>query len=783
MKGSLTTYLFLVLLLFCLPVIYTREYEFYETNLKHEEHYRQNREIKTLGPTKDRNFTVEQIRSMAEKFMQCNNVPGISMGLYLDGEEFTIYLGTEDGQNPVTLDTNFMIGSISKSFTAFLAGIFVDKGLLEWHKFIEENLDMLDCLTHRSGYGLHAYDGIWAWGTDMDRLALVKSISSMKPSLKLRQQMAYNNVIYVLAGYVLEVISGETWESLVQKYIFDPVGMTHSYTGVAEALKYGRLAHPYVSVMDTVDRYISNFSVDAILDLVGPSGSLSSTAEDMLKWMKVLLNDGKLPNGTELISLSTFEYLRSPLTSTYPRVDHFEIVSPLTNNSLASIYSDAYGGGWVLESYRQRRSFWHNGAFCGFNAQFSMYPLDNAGIIIQSNTDNIARPYLLALARYLMDMWYYGNSWLDEGYFWGNWSTNSQQQKTYKQEYNNNNSTDIIEKFVGDYSHPYFGSITVSLNASGGFMQFQKLRGPLIPSSEDTFLWDAVAEDLPKGASCGPLRPFEVTFVVNSLGFASRCTVLFDDPPAVEFLRPLDKELLFFMGLLGALPAVVLSLLLLLYQLIKGSKHDRTSYSYIEIEEIQVTDLPIEDSSKVLWSYRPFKRFMYANLVRICISLVFASLALCLSLISWYYFNMDHTIQITMILCCTFLLLWLIFFAVSVFYLKPPGLLFLLTADHAVVLYKPRFRCGLHEPITQQYDLDVFKPNFLLKDGHVHFGPMGMRGKLIHAFPLGAELFGYHRHFCNVPNVGEVFDKVYANKAYGTTTDVVHAAELTEDDP
>jgi CubicO group peptidase (beta-lactamase class C family) len=97
-----------------------------------------------------------------------------------------------------------------------------------WVPYVTRELSVRDLLVHRSGLGLGAGDLLWWPASTYDRKEIVRRLRYIRPATSFRSAYAYDNVLYLVAGEVIETISGYSWEDLVQSRIREKVGMTTS---------------------------------------------------------------------------------------------------------------------------------------------------------------------------------------------------------------------------------------------------------------------------------------------------------------------------------------------------------------------------------------------------------------------------------------------------------------------------------------------------------------------------------------------------------------------------
>ncbi|KAH9499251.1 hypothetical protein Btru_003530 [Bulinus truncatus] len=210
----------------------------------------------------------DRITEFARRLMICKGVPGMTISIVKENNVWVLPLGYRDldDKSPVTEDTKFLIGSITKTFTAQLTAVMIQESnrKLSWDTHLKEILGstftmasdrlseivtLRDILSHRSGL---------VSGNLAVRASLPSNISR-KNFLKLlrhipvnQNQMSdekflYSNMGYTLAGALLEHWWNKSWEHLIEEKLFTPLGMTSSSVArTAEDLISKELAKPYV---------------------------------------------------------------------------------------------------------------------------------------------------------------------------------------------------------------------------------------------------------------------------------------------------------------------------------------------------------------------------------------------------------------------------------------------------------------------------------------------------------------------------------------------------------
>ncbi len=320
-----------------------------------------------------------------EKTLKDWNTPGACVGIVVgDKLVFAKGYGYRDyGKKlPVTPNTLYQIASNTKLFTTVAAGMLVEEGKLEWDlpvknfvpsiKFYNNDLDnsvtLRDMLSHRTGISRH--DLIW-YKSDFTRQELFDRLKYLEPSQPIRTGFLYNNLMYVSAGYIIELLSGKTWEQRVQEKIFNPLGMGRTYFKVSDMVADPDHGVPYNEKRDTTILYEIPIYEDQ--SAVGPAGSIISNVNDMSKWMIALMNGGKY-DGRQVIPEAVLKATLAPSIA-LPNTG-------LENKGYKELLNSVYGMGRWTASYRGHLLAFHGGDLPGFHSQFSMMPTDSIGVIV-----------------------------------------------------------------------------------------------------------------------------------------------------------------------------------------------------------------------------------------------------------------------------------------------------------------------------------------------------------------------------------------------------------------
>lgn len=437
--------------------------------------------------------------------MQAFGAPGLSLAIVQDGKTVIAKgygvrsIATRD---PVTSDTAFPIGSETKAFTSAALAILVDEGKLRWtdrvvdklpgfrmyDSYVTEHMTVRDLLTHRTGLGLGEGDLLIIPSTTRSRSDVVHALRYLKPKTGFRELFAYDNITYIVAGELVQAVSGETWEHFVERHIFAPLGMTDSRTA------YDPTAPNAVALHGRTDGPIRGMGKERILTEVldakaaAPCGSINASAVDMAKWMAMWDQGGKVPGGRQLLSAAAVHELWNPVV-VVPS-DSFGAVSVL----LPEPTFQDYALGWFVENDYGHTVVQHTGAVFGALAALYFIPDRHVAFsVIINSEDGGARR---AVVEYLLAH-YLGQPQQD-------WIGNLQrirrqligqtlaQLKNLPQQYQPNDRSSLpMAGYTGSYADPWYGAMTVSVRSGNklwiNFERTPNMQGPLGHVADDTF--------------------------------------------------------------------------------------------------------------------------------------------------------------------------------------------------------------------------------------------------------------------------------------------------------
>ncbi|HKD55374.1 MAG TPA: serine hydrolase [Steroidobacteraceae bacterium] len=299
----------------------------------------------------------------------------------------------------VDADTIFPTGSTGKAVTVAALAVLVDEGRIGWDDkvidrlpgfqmydpWVTREMTIRDLLVHRSGLGLGEGDLLFVPRTSLTRAESVRRLRYMKPATSFRSGYAYDNVLYMVAGQLIESVTGETWEKFVAEHVLKQAGMLHSTSDEDARFATTNRAQPHARMNGGLRGAGDQELLDERDELgrnAAPAGGLAVSANDMARWLMIQLDDGKLPGGSgRLFSEAAHAQMWRPmvLQPIPPYPEALKAAQPLFNT---------YALGWDIQDYRGAKLVWHGGAVFGFLTAVVLLPEKHVGFSIEINSED-----------------------------------------------------------------------------------------------------------------------------------------------------------------------------------------------------------------------------------------------------------------------------------------------------------------------------------------------------------------------------------------------------------
>ncbi len=463
-------------------------------------------------------------------------VPGMAVGIVENGQVVHAKgygvrkLGTTDR---VDADTIFPTGSTGKAVTTAALAILVDQKKIGWDDkvidhlpgfqmydpWVTREMTIRDLLVHRSGLGLGAGDLLFVPRSSLSRAESVRRLRYIKPATSFRSGYAYDNILYMVAGQLIEEVSGQTWEAFVRDHVFKPAGMRVSTTDEKDYFATINRAFPHAR-MDGGFRGIGRQEVldeHAILGRnAAPAGGISSSANDMGRWLAIQLAHGALPgsNGQRLFSEETSREMWTP-----------QVLMPITQYPApiaeATPQFSSYALGWDVSDYRGVKIISHGGAVFGVQTLVVLIPDRQVGFSLQINSEDGV--VLRGLGNELLDHYLSApkRDWVaDFAAFKKARVTKAQAAlAALKQERKPSKPSLALPAYAGRYADAWYGPMEVRQQGDRlriDFKQTPNMAGNLEHYQYDTFVarWDDRT-----------IEPAYVSFALDAAGGIDRITM------------------------------------------------------------------------------------------------------------------------------------------------------------------------------------------------------------------------------------------------------------------
>ncbi len=460
-------------------------------------------------------------------------VPGVAVAVVKDGK--VIYakgfgflrVGSDE---PVDETTLFGMGSTTKAFVAAALLMLAEEGKVDLDVPVVNYLPDFrlsdpevtyqvtarDLLSHRVGF--RNMEGDPAIGLGLDQEALFGRLHHLPLTFAFRTQYGYSNLMYMVAGRLVEAVSGMSWNEFLEMRIFSPLGMEQSVANLTLPERTGNVAASHYSLSAGIS--ICGPEID--IAAVAPAGAIFSNVIEMAQWVAMQLGNGK-----QLLSPESIVASRKPETAIplqVMRVGYPELTDQST---------PTYGLGWVLHDYRGRQIVEHAGLAPGYTVMVSMMPEENLGIIVASNLWRSLLPAALKLDLYdRMLRVQEGRNWAKElraTELALETAKHRKEEELAASRIKGTSPSLPLSAFAGTYTHPFYGPLEV-------FMENGRLELVVGPARRQATLSHWHYDTFRMVHKKLPLPPVFVTFETDASGLV-RATV---DDLGVFSANPVD---------------------------------------------------------------------------------------------------------------------------------------------------------------------------------------------------------------------------------------------------
>lgn len=329
--------------------------------------------------------TEDQVDHFIHAEMKKQHIPGVALAVIKSGKIIKAKgygLANVETNTPVTRDSVFKIGSISKPIIAMGIMLLVEEGRISLDDKVSRYLDgtpetwkdvtVRHLLSHTSGI-IREAPGFDATRTQPDA-EVIKTAYSLPLNFKPGEKYEYSNVGYFALAEIVHKVSGKPWSEFLSERIFKPLGMSSTRTTTFDEIVPHRAA-AYSFAKDKLTNAEITFALR-------PSGAFLSTLSDLIKFEAAL-------DGPDFLKPETRKAMWTPFKF---------------NDGTSSMY----GLGWRTEEINGIKRIGHGGNLNGFKSFYGRFVDEGLTIIVLTNLDqvdfyrfstDIAAHYIPALAK------------------------------------------------------------------------------------------------------------------------------------------------------------------------------------------------------------------------------------------------------------------------------------------------------------------------------------------------------------------------------------------------
>ena len=303
-------------------------------------------------------------------------VPGVALGVLIGGVERTAGFGVTNVEHPhpVDGDTLFHIGSVTKTYTATAIMRLIEKGVIDLEAPVRTYLPHLQLadadvaaqvtikhlLTHTSGWW---GDFFADTGNGDDAAAeYVAQMATLPQITPLGRFFGYNNAGFVLAGRVIEAVTGKPYETAMQELVLGPLGMTRSFFFPQDVITY-----PFAVGHTDGEKGPTVVRPWALPRSLNAAGGITASISEQLRYARFQMGDGTARDGSRLLAQASMERMHTEMGPGIPTLN------------------DGTGMAWLLQRVGDLNFVWHDGSDASQTALFVMIPERQFAFVLLTN--------------------------------------------------------------------------------------------------------------------------------------------------------------------------------------------------------------------------------------------------------------------------------------------------------------------------------------------------------------------------------------------------------------
>lgn len=360
----------------------------------------------TGASPRDAREVLAELDEFIARAMEIFDIPGAAVAV-VQGDEVVHLKGfgvkAKGGSEPVTPETQMMIGSTGKTMTTLLMAILVDEGRLRWDTpvasllpgFAVADPELTGKLTVRDL--VCACSGVPRRDLELmfnaERLTaeeVIRSLATFEFFTSFGEAFQYSNQLVATGGYAAAAADGAPFGDLYDGYarslkrrVLDPIGMSATTLSFEEVIARGDYALPHELSFSQGGYALLDLDVERILTPVAPAGAHWSTAADLARYLITQLNTGVAPGGARVVSEENLRKTWEPQV-------------PMSA-------TDSYGLGWMVGEYKGLPVHYHGGNTLGFTSDFAFVPSAGLGVAVLTNAQ-AANDFAVAVRVRLLEL-------------------------------------------------------------------------------------------------------------------------------------------------------------------------------------------------------------------------------------------------------------------------------------------------------------------------------------------------------------------------------------------
>jgi len=318
----------------------------------------------------------DRLVEFVTKVMEEKGVPGVAVGILHKDMTATAGFGVThvDHPLPVTDETLFQIGSITKTFTGTAVMRLVERGKLDLDATVRTYLPdfkvsdeaaasratVRHLLTHMGGWVGDYFDDTGAG--DNALRTYVANMADLEQLAPLGTAWSYNNSGFSLAGCVVETVTGKSYQAALKELVLEPLGLNHSYFDPGDVM-----THRFVVGHNVSDEGPQVARPWPLPRSAHPAGGITCHVQDLLRYARFQLGDGETEDGIRLLSSASMTDMQSPQVTIWG--------------------SEAWGLTWAIEEIDGVRQVSHGGGTVGQITLLALIPEHDFAVAVLTNAN------------------------------------------------------------------------------------------------------------------------------------------------------------------------------------------------------------------------------------------------------------------------------------------------------------------------------------------------------------------------------------------------------------